>query len=134
MRSRFPDKPKSLCDDAVVEERHSFIHEPHVADLTLFVDNMRKEEGRGRDIPYFDPLDGGTNAQCLFLFEAAGGKAVESGFISRNNCDETARNSFLLNEEVGLERQCTVAWNIVPWALRETGRNRAPRHGDIKDG
>ncbi len=134
MRSRFPDTPKSLCDEQVVEERIAFLHEPHVEDLTRFVDDMRKQEGKGQDIPYFDPLDGGVNAQCLFLFEAAGGKAVESGFVSRNNCDSSARNFFLLNQEAGLARECTASWNIVPWALRETGKNRSPKKKDIEDG
>jgi hypothetical protein len=133
-RSRYPDVPKSLCDATVVRERETFLHETHVEDLTRFVDRMRDETGRGREIPYFDPLDGGVDARCLFLFEAAGWKAVESGFVSRNNCDETARNFFRLNGEVGLDRRLTVAWNIVPWALRENGRNSAPKAADIREG
>ena len=40
-------------------------------------------------IPHFDPLDGGSNAQVLFLMEAPGPKASASGFVSRNNPDET---------------------------------------------
>jgi hypothetical protein len=134
VESKWPDKPKSLCDSAVVEERMSFLHEPHMTDLTRFVDNMREEEGKEQDIPYFDPFDGGVNARCLFLFEAAGGKAIKSGFASRNNCDSSARNFFLLNEEADLDRPLTASWNIVPWALRETGKNRPPKKQDIEDG
>lgn len=134
MESRWADVPKSFCDSAVVEERLTFLHESHVEDLTQFVNETRKKEGRGQDIPYFDPFDGGVDARCLFLFEAAGGKAVESGFVSRNNCDNTARNFFRLNEEAGPDRKLTASWNIVPWALRETGKNRKPRKKDIGEG
>ncbi len=97
MKSEFSDMPKTLCDSTVANERHTFLYEPHVEDLTRFVNDMRTAEERGRDIPYFDPFDGGVNARCLFLFEAAGGKAVASGFASRNNCDSSARNFFVLN-------------------------------------
>ncbi len=134
MKSKWSDAPRSLCESAVVEERRTFLHEPHVADLTRFVDDMRKREKKGSNIPYFDPFDGGIYARCLFLFEAAGGKAVDSGFVSRNNCDNSARNFFLLNEETGLNRKLTASWNIVPWALRETGKNRPPKKKDIEEG
>jgi hypothetical protein len=47
-------------------------------------------------VPDFDPLDGGVNAQVLFLLEKPGpmaaedGKRAGSGFISRDNDDGTA--------------------------------------------
>ena len=71
--------------------------------------------GPGYEVPYFDPSDGGVYADCLFLLEAPGQKAVKSGFISRNNADETAKNFFLLNSEAGIDRERTIVWNIVPW-------------------
>ena len=61
---------------------------------------------------------------CLFLLdhyilpvlaEAPGPKAVKSGFVSRNNPDETAKNFLLLNSEAGIDRERTIIWNIVPW-------------------
>jgi hypothetical protein len=65
-----------------------------------------------------------VEARCLFLFEAAGGKAITggktdgSGFVSRNNDDASAQKFFDLNDSV-LDRRLTISWNIVPWALRE---------------
>lgn len=116
------DSPKSLRDPLVNEERRWGLREPHVAQLTAFVEKLRRRTGYGDLIPYFDPFDGGTRALCLFLFEAPGPKAVESGFISRNNPDETARNFFILNEEVRLARSLTVSWNIVPWYVGSGSR------------
>ncbi len=135
IESEHKDGPRTLKRAEVREEREGFLREPCIEGLTEFVEKMREEEaGQGENIPYFDPLDGGTEARCLFLFEAAGGKAVESGFVSRNNNDQSANNFFCLNEEVGLNRTLTVLWNIVPWALRETGKNRSPRRDDIRQG
>ncbi len=74
-------------------------------------------------VPHFDPLDGGINARVLFLLEAPGAKAVASGFVSRNNPDETARNFFDLNMAAGIARRDTVCWNVVPWYIG-TGTKR----------
>jgi hypothetical protein len=73
------------------------------------------------EFPDFDPLDGGTNADMLFLFEkpgpmtSAGGAG--SGFISRNNDDPTAEATFDCMKEAGLSglsRKRTVTWNVIP--------------------
>jgi hypothetical protein len=37
--------------------------------------------------------------------------------VSCNNDDESAKNFFELNKDVGLDRTCTASWNIVPWYL-----------------
>ena len=42
-----------------------------------------------------------TDAAILYLLEAPGRRAIESGFVSRDNPDETAKNFFLLNIEAG---------------------------------
>lgn len=76
-------------------------------------------------IPYFDPFDGGTRADCLFLLEAPGPKAIASQFISRDNPDETAKNVFLLSREAGIDRHRTVLWNVVPWYIG-TGKKIRP--------
>jgi len=75
-----------------------------------------------RQVPDFDPLDGGIEARGLFLFEKPGrmtaddsAKRSESGFISRNNNDRTAEATFALMEEAELPRSATVNWNVVPW-------------------
>lgn len=137
--SRFEDRPRSLRYEEIRKERQRLLEEePHVAELKRFVEDMRSGTEQGRNIPHFDPLDGGVEARCLFLFEAAGGKAVESGFVSRNNDDKSAENFFNVNREAnggaGLDRGLTISWNIVPWALRETGKNRKPEARELRRG
>ncbi len=85
-------------------------------------------------MPYFDPLDGGIEAECLFLLEAPGRGAVGSGFISRNNPDETAKNWFELNLAAGIQRERTISWNIVPWYIGSAIRIRPATSNDIQDG
>jgi len=69
----------------------------------------------------------------LFLFEAPGPKAVDtdshkgSGFISRDNDDQTAENFYYLNKKAGLDRQQTVLWNIVPWYISKNPGKKIPK-------
>ncbi len=107
---------------------------PHMAPLMSFVRELRAEMGRDYAIPFFDPHDGGTSAEILFLLEAPGRQAVRSGFISRNNPDETAKNFFSLNQEARLDRRLTVTWNIVPWYIGDGQKIRAARRDDISLG
>lgn len=97
--------------------------------LTTFAAQLRLTHPEG--VPDFDPLDGGVDAECLFLLEAPGRKAVRSGFVSRNNPDETASNFFKLNEEANLRRNCTVTWNAVPWYIGDSQRIRAATRADL---
>jgi hypothetical protein len=93
------------------------LHAPHVVALTHFVERLRKEHPAW-EFPDFDPLDGGLNAEILFLFEkpgsmtSAAGKG--SGFISRNNDDPTAEATFGFMIDAGLARERTAIWNVVP--------------------
>jgi len=125
------DAPKSLANAVVREARLDSLSQSHIAPLTAFVRELRARMGDEYAIPYFDPEDGGVRADCLFLLEAPGPKAVASGFVSRNNPDETARNFFLLNREVGLHRKRTVTWNIVPWYVGSGKRIRPANTEDI---
>lgn len=128
------DKPKSLRDPIAIQSRLGGIFEPHISPLTNFVQAIRKETSLNEKIPYFDPLDGGINAKCLFLFEAPGLRAVKSGFISRNNPDESAKNFFELNELAGLPRKLTISWNIVPWFIGTGEIIRPAKKKDIEEG
>ena len=51
---------------------------PHMLPLRDVVESLRNEMGPEYGIPHFDPLDGGINAQVLFLLEAP---RAESGRI-----------------------------------------------------
>jgi uracil-DNA glycosylase len=128
------DIPKFLSDPAARAARHAQLMEPHVAPLTVYVAELRDEAGPGAAIPDFDPWDGGVTAELLYLLEAPGAKAVLSGFISRNNPDETAKNFFELNRAAGIPRERTVSWNIVPWYIGTGARIRAADRSDIEAG
>jgi hypothetical protein len=43
------------------------------------------------------------------------GVRVGSGFISRNNNDEPARNLFEFMKSAGNAREQTLIWNVIPW-------------------
>jgi uracil-DNA glycosylase len=128
------DSAKLLGDPEARAARLSQLKEPHISRLTDFVEEMRAQAGPDAAIPYFDPWDGGVEARVLFLFEAPGPKAVRSGFISRNNPDETAKNFFELTAAAGLHRKDTVLWNAVPWYIGTGTRIRAATPADLEAG
>lgn len=128
------DKPRSLKNMKVREDRLEKRFESRVAKLNKFVEQVRQERGKGCQIPYFDPEDGGVEARCLFLLESPGRMAVVSGFISRDNDDPTAENFFRLSAEVkDLAREKTVLWNIVPWYISKNSKGEIPQE-DIVEG
>lgn len=126
------DAPKSLADTSARMARQAALSQPHIAPLAAFVRRLRQAAGHAEGVPDFDPLDGGVLAECLFLLEAPGGRAVGSGFVSRNNPDETAKNFFLLNQEAGLSRARTITWNVVPWYVGSGAKIRAVTDADIR--
>jgi len=124
------DLPKLLGTASALDERLAQICEPHVNALTQYVRRLR-EAMPGAIIPNFDPWDGGVEADVLYLLEAPGPKARDSGFVSRNNPDETAKNFFLLNSEAGIPRKRTVTWNVVPWYIGSDTKIRPAHKNDI---
>ncbi|MGE5199312.1 MAG: hypothetical protein ACM3H9_06705 [Rhodospirillaceae bacterium] len=99
---------KTLGDPIVREQRLASLEQLHVATLTAFVRTLWRETGLESAIPCFDPADGGTDADILFLLEAPGPRAVQSGFVSRDNPDETAKNFLLPCHEARIDRRRTV--------------------------
>jgi len=127
------DAPKTLASEAERAARYALLSQPHVQDLAHLVKRIREAKGPDYKIPDFDPLDGGVEARVLFLLEAPGPKAVASGFISRNNPDETAKNFFLLNEEAGIDRRDTATWNAVPWYIGSGTKIRPAKRDDVRE-
>jgi uracil-DNA glycosylase len=125
--------PYALGSDAERERRLAMLRQPHVAQLTAFVRGVRARR-RGDRVPYFDPLDGGTRAEALFLLEAPGPQVVRTGFVSRDNPDPTARNlrGFLI--EAGICRRRTALWNVVPWYIGTGERIRPATGADVAAG
>jgi hypothetical protein len=116
-----PEAPRSLRNPAERERRRQYLDLPHMQPLVRYVGDLRHESNI--EVPDFDPFDGGTSAQILFLLEkpgpmtAAANSDVQtgSGFISRDNDDPTAEATFRFMQEAGLPRELTILWNVVPW-------------------
>lgn len=130
----FIDRPKLLGTKSAMRARSYQLEDPHVASLSDFVRRLRDKMGPDAAIPYFDPWDGGVEAEVLFLLEAPGPKARNSGFISMNNPDETAKNFFEISRDAGIDRKRTIAWNTVPWYIGEEHKIRTANTGDIEEG
>ena len=127
------DAPKSLADPAAREVRRLQLRELHMQPLADFVRHLRIDHPN-RSIPDFDPSDGGAQARLLYLLEAPGRRATDSGFVSRNNPDETAKNFFALNVEAGIPRRLTLIWNVVPWYIGSGTKIRAATKDDVGEG
>jgi uracil-DNA glycosylase len=128
------DRPKILGEAEALDERLSQVDEVHVAPLNEFVRQLRERLGTQAAIPYFDPWDGGVDANVLFLLEAPGPKAKNSQFVSMNNPDETAKNFFEISHEAGINRKNIVTWNAVPWYIGTGKKIRPANSADIANG
>jgi uracil-DNA glycosylase len=126
------DAPKTLAYESERNARLALLSQPHARPLASLVEKIRQAKGPGYRVPYFDPLDGGVNASILFLLEAPGPKAVASGFVSRDNPDETAKNFYLLNKAAGIDRRTTIVWNAVPWYIGSGAKIRAATKDDVR--
>jgi len=102
--------------------------------LNQFVNKIRKEMGLSNEVPEFDPDNGNENAKILFILEAPGRKATNTGLISLSNPDQTARNFKNQLDEAGIRKQDIAIWNIVPWYLGNGNNIRAAEAGDVNMG
>lgn len=128
------DRPKLLASPEARAARRQALDAPHMRPLVQFVAELRALAGPEAAIPDIDPWDGGVEAEVLFVLEAPGPKAVASGFVSRNNPDESAKNFFEFSAAAGLSRQRTAVWNIVPWYIGSGQRIRPAVSPDIASG
>ncbi|MBI3432477.1 MAG: uracil-DNA glycosylase [Hydrogenophilales bacterium] len=131
--NQFRDTPKSLSDPAASDALRLLLAARHIAPLSDFVQRLRTK-ALGKIVPEFDPWDGGIDAEVLYLLEAPGPKARDSGFVSRNNPDETAKNFFLLNKKAGIPRERTICWNAVPWYIGSGTKIRTAKPADLNNG
>ena len=116
------------------DAKRAALTEPHMEPLTAFVRQIRQERPSEEYIPNFDPDDGGVNAEVLFVLEAPGPKAVSTGFVSRDNPDQTASNLKAYLQEAGISRKQSLVWNIVPWYLGNGRTIKAAFSADIQAG
>lgn len=104
--------------------------------LSNLVHRIRAERNLKQEVPDFDPQNGNEKAKYLFLLEAPGRKAVQTGYISFENPDPTARNFRDQLAEAGIIRAEIALWNIVPWYIGNADGTaiRAATSADISDG
>ena len=116
-QDRRTDSPRSLRHPAEIDARRALLSKSHMVPLRNFVAALRASNP-DIEVPDFDPLDGGINAEILFLFEKPGPMTSKSGkgsgFISRINDDPTAQAAFGFMIQAGLPRGKTVSWNAIP--------------------
>jgi uracil-DNA glycosylase len=129
------DKSRLFRDPNEVKRREEEIFSTNVAPLNNWVRELRNRLGSNAIIPWFDPWDGGCEAKILWLLEAPGPKATRerggSGFISCNNNDGTAQNTWETREEAGVSRELVVHWNVIPYYLGSSTKIRAHDPNDI---
>jgi uracil-DNA glycosylase len=114
------------------ERRRAMLNNAYMLPLENFL-RMLRSEYPDKQIPCFDPCDGGIKAKSLFFLEAPGPKATESNFISRNNPDQTAKNMNDLMIQSNIVRKDTLLWNIVPWYVGDGKKIRPVTHREIKE-
>ena len=85
----------------------------HMDKLNKFAEELRQEFS-GWTVPDFDPKDGGVNAKILFLLEKPGPETENSGLISQDNDDETARATKEFLNDAGIDRKEIILWNAFP--------------------
>lgn len=119
---KLPDRPRTMRDPAVREQRLLCRMEPHVRPLNQLVDEIERER-RVRNLPYIDPTFGGIHASVLLMLKApeADANPVLAGrrFLSLDNDDPVAARIFSTCREVGLDRSELVAWNTCPFPIAD---------------
>ncbi len=107
---------RTLGTAAVQEARQERAYKSHVAPLNAWAASLAIGGG-GREVPLFDPDDGGIGARVLLLLESPGPAVSTSKFISMDNPDGTAENILGL-----VERQLWTGEN------RRSSTRRSVRH------
>ena len=129
------DQPRLFRDPNEVERREEEIFSNNSAPLNTWVRELQIRLGPNAIVPWFDPQDGGCEALILWLLEAPGPKATRerggSGFVSCNNNDGTAQNTWETREEAGVSRKLVVHWNVIPYYLGSSTKIRAYDPNDI---
>ena len=129
------DRPRLFRDPSEVTSREKDLFSTKVAPLNEWVRSLQDRLGPDAIIPWFDPWDGGSMAKILWLLEAPGPKATRerggSGFISCNNNDGTAQNTWETRVAAGVSRHLVVHWNVIPYYLGSSTKIRAHDPKDI---
>lgn len=130
------DRPRTNREPTEIARKRSLMDAERIRPLCALVDALRREHPHAW-IPYIDPTEAGTEARILRLMEAPGPGAVAerggSGFVSADNDDPSALNSWMLLREAGIDR-CheLVSWNAVPWYVGTPTRVASPSVAELR--
>ena len=104
--------------------------------FVYLVNRIRTERGLTSEVPGFDSKNGNEGAKYLFLLEAPGPRAKETGQISVDNPDPSARNLGAQLKAAGLSHEEIALWNVVPWYIgNDAGTSiRAASANDVREG
>lgn len=108
----------------LIQRRELLTTAPAVQPLRQWIADWQ-EHRPGAVCPDFDPAEAGVGARVLVLLEAPGPMSHTdnatsrpgTGFISVDNPDQTAANSWAARDASGLDETTTLHWHIVPWYL-----------------
>jgi len=134
MNLNMPKNQHSL--GSVLERQHRLekLHQAHIQPLSQYLADIRAQHPE-KNIPHFDPNDGGVNAKALFLMLAVGPKTMGSPFLSVDNTDGTATNFRELLSNAKISRNEVLFWNIIPWyASRDSEGKREIKEREIVQG
>lgn len=123
---------EELDSEAARARRLAGLDAPHMVALNGYAEGLRAE---GRDVPWFDPFDGGARARCLILLERPARRGHAPRFVSCDNPAPAQRNLRRFLAEAGLHRHRIALWNAVPWLPpADTVRNISPRAAELREG
>lgn len=118
-----------------VADKESKLEGDHMGALKGYVENLRSSSCV-RQVPHFDPDDGGVRARVLLLKEAPGPTAIKSGFVTPRNAGQTAMNMTRVREESGMKPCMLANWNVVPWYVgnADGSKIRPPTKAEVAEG
>lgn len=88
------------------------------------IKQIKEEQGLDHEVPGFDPKNGNEAGRYLFLLEAPGPRALQTGYVSVDNPDPTAWNFQAQLGEAEIEAKDIAVWNVVPWYLGDKDRKK----------
>lgn len=138
----FLDQPRGLRDPSQVAARLQLLATdertlPLAEWATALAKRRTALSGERVVVPWFDPAESGVESRVLVILEAPGpmtnadNSRPGSGFISVDNDDPTAENTWRARAEAGLNSG-VLHWNIVPWYLGTAARK--PNAVELADG
>lgn len=123
---------RRMVDERFRAEQWQHRYDAHIAEINLFVDELRRIPGR-ESVPYIAPMYGGVNARLLSVLRDPGPKTQKanegSGFLCMENNDATAEAISKLFGDAGIDASDIVPWNAYPWYI-----NRAPKAVELNAG